>query len=971
MTGATGRRGLRTWGPLALAAALLGACANRLPVAGVPIPAAALGPAGAAASPVAPAAPAAPAPAGPAPAAASASGIDTKPRLAPPAAAAPPPPPAFATVIQGATRSEGLLNVWRKDERLWFELRPADFGRPFFLSPKLATGLGEPPAWGGQMVGIGADGGPQILEFRRQYNSVQLLARNPEAVAPPGSPEARALEAAFPPSLLGSALVASQPHPQSQAVLVDVTGIFVSDLLGVGALLQRAYRQSYALDARNSAVIGLHGSPTQLVIEVRNHYATAAIARPLPGAPATAPLPRTPRFVPDPRSLFVGLHYGLTALPEPAMPARRADARVGYFTSVVRDYGDELARDPRRRSIARWRLDKREPQAALSPPVKPIRFWLDRNIPERYRATVRDAVLAWNEAFRRIGFEDAIVVQQQPDDASFDTLDTEHASVRWLADAAASFNAIGPSHVDPRSGEILDADIAIQGLGLRGQRALGRLVLDAPAATWPGAAGVAGLQGQAAGPHAPGHPDGHPDGHPHGHGPDAACGIAAHAAEQLAYAGIVAAARAGGGAAAADDAAAERFVQQYLRWVVMHEVGHALGLRHNFRGSAAYDWRQLDDPRFVMAVGTSGSVMDYPAVQLPPNGQPVLAAYPQQLGPYDHWAIEYGYAPLAAAPGSAEELRSLQALAARGQQDRRLAFATDEDLRVGLDPDAMSFDLGDDAIAFAERRFAIAREVLQHQDLRPLPEDEDYASLRRAVGFALRDAGRAAAVATRQIGGLHTWRDHPGGPRDPLQPVPAARQRAALDLIVREVFAPGRLAVPAELRRRLAPDYLERSDAQWGDEAPVPTDFSVDQMLFDTQRGVLSSLMSDALAQRVLDNAAKLDRPQQAFTLDELYGRLGREIWRELEPGSAIAPARRELQREHLNQLAAALLRPGAMSRADARGLLREQARRLLQRLEAARRGPAARDALTRVHLNDAAESLRLALAAPLLRGSP
>lgn len=933
------------------ASLLLAACASpgRAPTAPV---AAATAPAGARAvsatpTPTLPPAPGASAPmrTGSAPTAGAASPATAA--ASPPAPGTPPP---FATVIKDATRLEGLVTLWRKDERLWLELRPEDLGRPMFLSPKIATGLGEPPIWGGQMVDDDFALGPQIVEFRRQYNQVQLVARNDAVTVLPDTPEARGVAAAYPPSLLGSGVVASQPEPTTKAVLVDVTGLFASDLMGIGPVLQRSYRQSYGLDARNSAVVGVRNTPELTVIEVRNHYATATIAQPSPGAPASAPAPRTPRFVPDPRSLLIGLHYSLSKLPAQAMAPRRADPRVGYFESTVRDLAEDRARDPRRRWIARWRLDKQDPQAAISPPVKPIVYWLDRSVPLRYRDVIRDGVLAWNEAFLQAGISGAIEVREQPEDADFDTLDTGRASIRWLADGAQRFNAIGPSHVDPRSGEILDADIALQGLSTRSQRALGRQ-LERSLVT----SGFAN--------------DGHDHAHDHDHdAPGHRCLIAAHAAEQLGYALEVAEAlqpaTAGGDTG---DERAEQLVRQYLYWVVMHEVGHTLGLRHNFRGSAAPTAAQLDDPAWLAQHGSSASVMDYPALWLPSSGRLGDVTYPSRLGAYDRWAIEYGYA-------SAADDAALQSIASRVQHQQDLAYGTDEDVQIGLDPDAAMFDLGDDALAFAQRRFATARAVLERQDRRRLPSDEDYAALRRAVGYALNDASRAASIAARQIGGLYTRRDFPGNGRDPLQPVPAARQRAALELVLRELLSVDSLPVPPDLRRRLAPDYLERGSAFWDDGASVPTDFPVDRLVFNAQRALLGTLLGDAMAARVLDNAAKTDAGDDVLTLDQLYDRVGRAVWRELaSPGGmrTLPAARRELQREHVNQLSALMLRPGAHSRADARSLARREARGLLARLQGARQQAGRLDTVTRAHLDDAAESLRLALAAPMLRTGP
>ncbi|MFO1340307.1 MAG: DUF5117 domain-containing protein, partial [Burkholderiaceae bacterium] len=356
-------------------------------------------------------------------------------------------PPAFATVVKDARRIDGLLPLWQKDDKLWFELRPDDFNKPLFLSPKLSQGIGEQALFGGAMLGLQFGGRPQIVEFRRQHNQVMLVARNQRFLAPPGSPEARSVASAFSDSLLGSAAVASQPQPESKAVLVDANAIFLTDLMGLANQLQRTYRQNYAFDARNSAFTRVRAEADAVMLELSLHFATAGLLVAPPTQTPGTPVPTVPSTLPDPRSMFLGLHYTLASLSEHPLAPRRADPRVGYFDTTVYDFGNDGARSPARHYVRHWRLEKKDPAAALSEPVRPITFWLDRDVPLKYRDTITRGVLAWNAAFERIGFKDAIVVRQQPDDAAFDTLDLRVASIRWVTNAEPAWGAIGPSHV--------------------------------------------------------------------------------------------------------------------------------------------------------------------------------------------------------------------------------------------------------------------------------------------------------------------------------------------------------------------------------------------------------------------------------------------------------------------------------------------------------------------------------------------
>ena len=247
---------------------------------------------------------------------------------APSPPAVPGQPPVFATVIKDAKKTDGLFGYWQKDDKVWLELKPEDFNKPFFLSPKLARGIGEAGIFGGSMYVPNSRVYERIVEFRKVHSVIQLVELNTDYVArDPKSPQARAVAASFSPSLLASAPVASLAHPERKTVLVDAGPLFLNDMLGLGTALQRAFRQGYALEARNTQFTSLRNTPEQLVLNVNAHFYSANIAVPQPGMPPGAPVPLTPRALPDPRSMMLGLYYSLSKLPEVPM-ARPAAFRV-------------------------------------------------------------------------------------------------------------------------------------------------------------------------------------------------------------------------------------------------------------------------------------------------------------------------------------------------------------------------------------------------------------------------------------------------------------------------------------------------------------------------------------------------------------------------------------------------------------------------------------------------------------------
>lgn len=855
-----------------------------------------------------------------------------------PAAGVAPGSAPFLSVVQGAQRQDGLLPLWRKDDKVWLELSPQALDQPLFFSPKLASGIGEAGLFGGLMQSRWAQvGRPQWVTFRQVHKQVQLLAVNAAYTAQAGTPQARAVEAAFSPSLLGSAPLVSAPHPQTGAVLIDLTPMLLSDMLGLGMQLQRTYRQGYSLDARNSSVRQARTTPDKVVFEVTQHFATGSLAVPTPGAggaggAAGAPSPSTPRAVPDPRSLFLTVHYTLSALPEQPMRPRPADARVGYFATTVTDFTDDLARTPRQHFINRWRLSKKDPSAALSAPVQPIVFWLDPSIPEAYRPTITAGVLAWNRAFEAIGYRDAIEVRTPVTGQPIDTQATGQASIRWMTNAQPRFGAIGPSHVDPRTGEILGSDIALESLSSRSIRTVRSQILSSGPATTDHA----------------------------GHAHDEHCLHGDLAAEQLALGLDVLEAQ---GVIDPDSPQVRDFVLAYLKDTTMHEVGHTLGLRHNFRASRWRTAQELTHPQLTAEHGISASVMEYSPINLPAPGQSAGAPFQTTLGPYDFWAIAYGYGDLPEDPVQAKAaLRTLAQRSADPAMTEALAYGTDEDNLSGLDPQALTFDLGRDPVAFAHTRLAIVRDLLTRQATRVLTPQDEATQLRRSVSYALRDLARTSQTLMRQVGGVITRRDAPGSGRDLLEPLPAAAQREALQLLLSDFLSDQAVALPPALLRRLAPDYLDRENTS-------DTDFSVAEQLLSLQRAVLNHLMADTLAERLLDNADKVsDREARPLTVAELHQGLRQAVWAPTHRATNTATAswQRNLQREHVSRLAASVLRSGG-GRADARAIVRLEAESLRRQLQAS----ASSDRTEQAHRRACIDILQSALQAQVVRSSP
>lgn len=838
-----------------------------------------------------------------------------------PGASAAPAPRPFAVVAKDAREIPGYFRLHAKDDKVWIEIRPEQLDKPFYFTWNIPRSLGERGLYGSQM------GSGRLVTLHRVGNQLQLIAKQTEYHALPATPQAQFVSESFSDSLLASAPIASLPHPETRGFLVDASALLFGDIPGYQTRIEAALRMPFALDARNSSFSRIDNTADMTGLQVTAHYALPKL--PAPPLSPTAPPPQLVSSAPDPRSFFVSFYYSFTALPAEPMRARPADQRVGHFVTSRVDFTEDTSPKTRKPVVNRWRLEKKDPSAALSEPRQPITYWIDKNVPEKYRGAVAEGILEWNKAFEKIGFKNAVVARQQTEQDSFDTMDVKHASVRWFTGADLGF-AIGPSRVDPRTGEILDADIAT-GYGFtRNPR---RIAMEDI-----GKAFGIDLQGA----------------HEHSQ----ACGHAWQSAGDYEFAMDLLEAR----GVAWDSPEADALAKANLKRNVMHEVGHTLGLRHNFRASSVYSLKQMQDPAFTRTNGVVASVMEYMPLNIAVAGDKQAEYVNSTLGPYDYWAIEYAYKEISPADEAAELAR----IAARQEGDPRLAYATDEDANAafgGVDPHVNTFDLGSNPLEYYRKRIQLTRELWTRMENLKLQDGESYERYTRSVSAGLQQLRQVAPLAAKFVGGVTVRRDMAGTGKPLYEPVPAALQREALNLLATELFRPDSLRIKPQLASRLGIDHLERTRGQ-GIRNP---DIDIGSTLLAVQRAALEPLMADSTAERLVDSGEKVAQPGRLLSLAELNQTLQAAIWSELGTGSDIEGARRNLQREHLRRVAESVVRGSATSNADVHAARREAAVSLQAQLRKSIGGKAlSREA--RAHLEESLETLSAALKAELKR---
>ncbi|WP_026097611.1 zinc-dependent metalloprotease [Baaleninema simplex] len=844
--------------------------------------------------------------------------------------------PSFSDVVQDTRHIKGLFDLYANDEtgELYLEIQPSQFDRLHLLVITLSQGLGEL----GFLEGLPLYDVP--LYLRRQNDRVLVVVPNTHFRTRPGDPQTAAVERSFSESVLYSLSVVAT-HPERNSVLVDLQELLVDgDLSGLSAELGTL---AYSFESDRSYVSQAHGFPENIELEAMLSFSGQPLG--------------LFESVPDERAMSLGVRYSLSELPENSnYRPRLADNRVGYFVTAYRNVSDLTSSDPFVRYVQRWHLEKQDPTAALSPPVEPIVFWIENTVPEEYRAAIREGVLLWNRAFERAGFRGAIEVRQMPDDATWDPADVRYNVIRWSASFRSGFVGIGPSRVNPLTGEILDADILINANVVRylsreydtlidadAQRLYVDLPGCSPESECDSAASTSPLEQLRS--------------RFRGH----RLGCSCRECTRQFQVGAMALSLVQG--VLPGDPQMEKYVSQYLRYLVAHEVGHTLGLRHNFHGSTLLGFDELNDRDISQTQGLSGSVMDY----LPPNIAPSEAEqgdfFPTRIGPYDEWAIEYGYTPTEGRT-PVEVQQRLEAIADRAPQ-QELAYGTDEDLWSEIDPAVNWFDLSGDMLAHAQSQMELARQMWEQLDRNPPTNEDDYDALRVRFDFVMQFYFRQARVLLKYIGGQSFDRSRVGDFAAPLfEPIAVAEQRASLDALQQYVFAPDAFEFPPDFLNQLAPSRWYH----WGSTPPTSRlDYPIHDRIFGFQRIVLRSLLSGERLTRLRDLELKTE-PGEALTLPELFETLHQGIWTEVLQGrrvpTNISSVRRSLQREYLN-LAIDMALGRSEVPEDARTLARYELQQLDEEIAAVlRRHDDDVDTYTRAHLEDTRSRIRQTLEA-------
>ena len=755
----------------------------------------------------------------------------------------------YAEVIEGDAVFEGLFTFYRDRETGETTLRiaPEQFEDEYIYFAHIEDGVVDAGSF------RGAYGPRFVFTLERRFDKVAIVRENTAFYFDPDNAISRASEANIARAVLAVQEVVAEDQ-ETGAILIEADSLFLSESwtqLSPSRDPDADPSREFTVgefDAEKSQILGVRSYPLNTDIEVEYVFHNPK------------PLVYGSDAVTDPRNISVKVLHSLIEMPENDYQPRFADPRLGSFNQRVTDLTSAESA-PFRDVINRWHLVKKDPSAALSDPVAPITWWIENTTPVEWRPLIQSAALEWNKAFEKAGFSNAVAVKIQPDDADWDAGDLRYNVLRWTSSPNPPFGGYGPSFANPRTGQLLGADIMLE-YSFLNRSTLTRELIQGEIADqtnqflWPEmhTCAVNNVLGMGT----------------------------AFAQSGLTLSG-------------ADIGLQEQLLRDRMHYLILHEIGHTLGMNHNMKATQILSREQVQDPAVLQSGILAGSVMDYPAVNYAPTEEEQTLFYTIAPGPYDDWYIEWAYSPGVADPE--QEAVRLDAIASRSAEPE-LAFGNDaDDMRypgTGLDPRVNIYDLSSDSIGYAASQMALMQVTLNKMASWTPDTGRSYQEAVDGASLIIRLWSISAGVISRWIGGVYVDRAMAGqeGGGEPLIPVERDQQKRAMAMLSEHLFAPDAFSVNGQLWRRTAP---ERRGFDHGSSTEDP---KIHQAVLAGQKRVLDHLMHPVVLKRIVDT----ELYGNEYPLHEMLSDLTAVVF-EADESTSVNAFRRNLQSEYVERL--------------------------------------------------------------------
>ena len=649
---------------------------------------------------------------------------------------------------------EGMIDIYYEtDEDTYYTIiEEENLSKEFIYFYYIISGAQAGGASGGDM------GDSSVLEFRKFKDDIALYKKNTVFNYDDSNNISKSTLTNILESFVGRFEVKIEEEGR---YLVNIDKLFLGEML-VGLTPPKEYAEYYSLilgriDDKKTYISRVKNYPKNTSIEV-----TYGFFNPSPKGSVDA--------VPDARYSSIVARHMFVEMPDDNYEPRVADQRIGYFSTKITDlstYDYFKGKD----LINRWRLIKKDPTAKISEPINPIVFWVENSTPEEIKPFVVEAIELWNIAFEKAGFKNAVVAKIQPDDAEWDAGDVQYNVIRWASTPSPRYSGYGPSVANPRTGEMIAADIVQEfnsiSYGYRLRKIWGYDEENDP-------------------------------------------------------------------------------LRQWIVSLTLHEIGHTLGLRHNFKASWLYDASEIHNKN-ITGNNHIGSVMDYDPINIAPDGVEQGNYFPTEPGPYDIWAITFGYTQ-----GMSDVDRdNLLSQSTRPEY----IFGTDDDAMGSpggnTDPRNKRYDMSSDPITYTVQRLQIIDNKINE-----LPEifnepGSTYTELKATFDSLLRDKGRFAESIAIQIGGVYSNRLVIGQESGltPFAVVPYAEQKRAMKTLNEYLFANDAFKFSPDILKLL---QSEKRAASYGNSDDDP---KIHDRVLRMQMGALSFILHPRVMKRLTDSS--------------------------------------------------------------------------------------------------------------------
>ena len=724
--------------------------------------------------------------------------------------------------------SEGFIQIYQdpKTSSLYFKIKESQLNKEIIYFAHVKDGVVTARKNRGSYLDNG------VLKFEKHFDTLRLVRVNTSFYFDEESALSRSSGANISDSVIKVFPINSM-NKEEDEFLIDVSSLFVSESLT--PIKPIPYPEGPPPDfvwgqmsMEKSRILSFHNYPKNTDVEIEYVFENP----PSYGYEAEDAV--------DPGNISNSLRYSLIEMPDNDFEPRLADQRVGYFTERITNL-TSVDLTPYNDLINKWDLQKKNPEEALSEPIKPITFWLENSTPKELIPYIKEGVLAWNAAFEKAGFKNAVAVKVQPDDADWDAGDIRYNVLRWTSSPNPPFGGYGPSFTNPRTGEIIGADIMLEWVYLTNRININSIF---PV------------------------------------NEENFCYLGNQMQEGNILANIV--------SMDSNGNKDPKIVKQSIIRLTLHEVGHTLGLNHNFKASYLHDPVSVHDPLITQKSGVTASVMEYPAVNLAPLGVEQGDYYDVVTGAYDDWAIEFGYTP-----NLSEEERN-QILFRSDEPE--LIFGNDaDDMRSpgrGIDPRAMTNDLTNDPITYAVQRIELVNQTFKELPIKL--EAKSWEEFENAYQTLFRESSRSLQTISRYVGGVYVNRSTPDQNSDlkPFEPVSEEDQKRAMEVLNEHAFSPRSFPINEEVLKLI---QKERRGFDFRGEHEDP---QVHRKILGIQSSVLAHLLSGWTLDRMTDS----NLYGNTYSVNQMLSDLTNSIFME-DANSKVSTVRQNLQTLYLRRL--------------------------------------------------------------------